>query len=183
MQWTNSKGRYGAIVQTMHWLTAIFVVAGFLIGQFGDVLPRGAPRQYGLVVHMTLGQIVLTLLVIRLLWRQLNPPPPLEATPLGALGTLAARASHVTLYALLFAVPVLGMIVQLKRGHALPVFGVFDLSSPWPADRNIARSVLWLHSTLADALLILAGIHACAALLHHWLWRDRTLKRMLPGRV
>ncbi|HEX4040366.1 MAG TPA: cytochrome b [Xanthobacteraceae bacterium] len=181
MQWINSKARYGAVAQTAHWLTAIFVICGFLLGQFGDALPKGAPRQFGLLVHMTLGQLVVVLLLIRLAWRQVNPPPPLETTPLGALATLAARASHVTLYGLLLAVPVLGMIVQLKRGHALPVFGVFDLGSPWPADRNLARSILWLHRNLADALLILAGIHAAAALMHHWIWRDRTLSRMLPG--
>ncbi|HEX3937416.1 MAG TPA: cytochrome b [Xanthobacteraceae bacterium] len=177
----NSKARYGAIVQAMHWLTAIFVIVGFLLGQFGDALPRGAPRQYGLLVHMTLGQIVIALLVLRLVWRQVNPPPPLETTPLGVLAALGAKLSHGALYALLFVVPVLGMIVQLKRGHALPVFGIFDLSSPWPADRNLARSILWLHRNLADALLILAGIHASAALVHHWFWRDRTLSRMLPG--
>jgi cytochrome b561 len=181
MQWINSKARYGAVAQAVHWLTAIFVICGFLLGQFGDALPKGAPREFGLLVHMTLGQLVIALLLIRLAWRQVNPPPPLETTPFGALATLAARASHVTLYGLLLAVPVLGMIVQLKRGHALPVFGIFELDSPWPADRNIARSLLWLHRNMAYALLILAGVHAAAALMHHWIWRDRTLKRMLPG--
>jgi cytochrome b561 len=183
VQWANSKTRFGAVPQTVHWLTAIFVICGFLLGQFGDVLPKGAPRQFGLLVHMTLGQCVVALLLIRLFWRQVNPPPPPEATPLGKLLEIAAKLSHFTLYALLFAVPVLGMIVQLKRGNALPVFAIWHVSSPWPVDRNLARSILWLHATLADALLILAGIHAGAALVHHWIWRDRTLSRMLPGAV
>ena len=181
LQCVNSKARYGAIAQAVHWLTAIFVICGFLLGQFGDALPKGSPREIGLVVHMTLGQLVIALLFIRLAWRNFDPPPPMEKTPLGPLAALAARLSHFTLYGLLFAVPVLGMIVQLKRGHALPVFAVWHLQSPWPADRNLARSILWLHRILADALLILAGIHAGAALTHHWIWRDRTLRRMLPG--
>jgi cytochrome b561 len=85
------------------------------------------------------------------------------------------------MYALLLVVPFLGIIVQLKRGHALPVLGFWEFQSPWPADRNIARTILGLHGWLADALLILAGVHAVAALVHHYVWRDLTLRRMLPG--
>ena len=180
MQLANSKARYGAGPQALHWLTAIFVICGFLLGQFGDVFPKGSPREFGLLVHMTLGQLVLALLLVRLLWRQINPPPPPEATSFGRLIEIAAKASHVTLYGLLLVVPLLGMIVQLKRGNELPIFAIWHVPSPWPVDRNLARSILSLHGTLADALLILAGFHACAALVHHWLWRDRTLTRMLP---
>ncbi len=158
------------------------MIAGWLLGQFGDALPKGQGRAFGLLMHMTLGQCVIALVVIRLAWRIVNPPPPPEATPLGRLVVVAAKLSHFTLYALLFVVPCLGMIVQLKRGHDLPVFGLWDLTSPWPADRAVARAVLSVHYYLADTLLILAGIHAGAALVHHWVWRDRTLSRMLPGR-
>ena len=89
--------------------------------------------------------------------------------------------SHWTLYALLVAVPFVGIVVNLMRGEALPIFGLWDVASPWPADRATARSALEAHELLANALLILAGIHACAALLHHYAFRDRTLARMLPG--
>jgi cytochrome b561 len=181
MQLANSTARYGAVPQALHWLTAIFVVCGFLLGQFGDVLPKGPPRSFGLLVHMTLGQCVLALLVVRLLWRKVDPPPPPEATQLGWLIEYAAKASHFTLYGLLLVVPLLGMIVQLKRGNDLPILAIWHVQSPWPVDRNLARSILSLHGTLADALLILAGVHAGAALVHHWIWRDRTLSRMLPG--
>jgi cytochrome b561 len=181
MQLRNSTSRYGAIPQAVHWLTALFVVAGWLLGQFGDDLPKGSVRNIGFLMHMTLGQCVLFLLVVRLIWRFVDPPPPLEATPLGGLLAIAAKLSHFALYALLVIVPFLGIIVQLKRGHALPIFGIWDFVSPWPADRAIARTVLGLHAYLADTLLILAGIHAAAAIMHHHVWRDRTLTRMLPG--
>jgi cytochrome b561 len=181
MQLANSQTRYGFVPQIVHWLTALFVIAGWLLGQFGDDLPKGSVRAAGLFVHMTLGQCVVALLVIRLVWRVGNPPPPPEPTPFGRLVAIAATLSHFTLYALLVVVPFLGIIVQLKRGHDLPIFGLWDFVSPWPADRDLARTMLIVHKYLADALMILAGIHACAALLHHWLWRDRTLVRMLPG--
>jgi cytochrome b561 len=181
MQLRNSTSRYGAIPQAVHWLTALFVICGWLLGQFGDDLPKGPMRGFGFLVHMTLGQCVLALLAIRLIWRFVNPPPPPEATPFGRLTEIAAKLSHFALYALLVVVPFLGIIVQLKRGHDLPILGVWNFTSPWPADRAIARTKLGLHAYLADALLILAGIHACAAIVHHHVWRDRTLTRMLPG--
>jgi cytochrome b561 len=181
MQLRNSTSRYGAIPQAVHWLTALFVIAGWLLGQFGDDLPKGRVGDLGFLMHMTLGQGVLFLLVVRLIWRFADPPPPPEATPFGRLVAVAAKLSHVALYALLVTVPFLGVIVQLKRGHDLPIFGLWDFASPWPADRALSRAILALHAYLADTLLIFAGIHAAAAIVHHHVWRDRTLARMLPG--
>jgi cytochrome b561 len=180
MQLGNSTSRYGAIPQAVHWLTAVFVITGWSLGQFGDDLPRSM-HPTALLVHMTLGQCVVALLVLRLLWRFVDPPPPPEVTPFGKLVEFAAKFSHIALYALLIAVPFLGIIVQLKRGHDLPIFGIYDVASPWPADRATARAILRLHAYLADALLIMAGIHAFAAIVHHHVWRDRTLVRMIPG--
>jgi cytochrome b561 len=181
MQLANSKTQYGAIPQLVHWLTAVFVIAGWLLGTFGDDLPKGAAREFGLLTHMTLGEGVVLLLVLRLAWRIANPPPPPEATPFGRFVEAAAKLSHFALSALLVVVPFFGILVQLKRGHSLPIFGYWEFVSPWPANRPMARTLIEVHEVLADALLILAGIHAAAALLHHWLWRDRTLMRMLPG--
>jgi cytochrome b561 len=179
MRLKNTTVRYGAVAQLLHWLTALFVVAGWLLGQFGDDLPKAA-HHAGLWAHMTLGEGVIVLLLARLAWRIADPPPPPEPTRFGRLLEIAAKCSHFALYALLVVVPLLGIIVQLKRGNALPVLGVWDVASPWPRDRAVARSVLGVHEFLADALLILAGIHAAAAIVHHRLLRDRTLTRMLP---
>jgi cytochrome b561 len=90
--------------------------------------------------------------------------------------------SVTTLYALLLAVPIVGIVAQLKRGNALPIFGVWHLASPWPADRAAAHSAIEVHEVLANALLIFAALHASAALIHHYVFGDRTLVRMLPGR-
>ena len=181
MQLTNSKAQYGAVPQILHWLTALFVICGWLLGTFLDDLPKGSIRSSGLVVHMTLGQFVVVFLIARLVWRMANPPPPPEPTRFGWLQQAIAAFTHYVLYALLVAVPFMGILVQLKRGHALPLFGIWDLNSPWPVDRAMAKNLLQVHEYLADALLLLAGVHAAAALVHHYLFEDRTLLRMLPG--
>ena len=179
VQWGNSEERYGAAPQAIHWLTVICIAAGWLLGWFMDDFPKAA-RPFALLAHMTLGQLVIALLVIRFVWRVANPPPPPEKTPFGRLHEVAAKVSHYLLYVLLLAVPVAGIVVQLKRGNALPIFGLWNFTSPWPPDRATARSVLRAHEYLANTLVLLAGVHASAALMHHWVFRDRTLVRMLP---
>jgi cytochrome b561 len=181
MQLMNSKAQYGAVAQILHWLTALFVICGWLLGTFHDDLPKGAARSVALSIHMTLGQCVIVFLIARLAWRMVNPPPPPEPTRFGWLQQAVAALTHYVLYALLVAVPVMGIVVQLKRGNTLPLFSVWDVASPWPVDRAMARSLLKVHEYLADALLLLAGVHAMAALAHHHLFEDRTLLRMLPG--
>ena len=180
MQWQNSETRYGTAPQAIHWLTVIFIAVGWLLGWFIDDFPKAA-HSYVLLAHMTLGQCVIALLVIRLVWRFADPPPPPEKTRFGRLHEIGAKLSHYALYLLLLAVPVAGIVVQLKRGDALPIFGLWNFTPTWPADRATARSVLRAHEYLANALVLLAGVHAAAALMHHWLFRDRTLVRMLPG--
>ena len=138
MQLANSKTGYGAVPQALHWLTAICVIAAWLLGQFHDVFPKGPPRAVALWMHITLGECVMIFLVARLISRIADPPPPFPPTPFGRLLEIASRVSHYTLYALLVVVPFVGIIVQLKRGNTLPMFGL-EIASPWPADRATAH--------------------------------------------
>jgi len=181
MNLRNSENRYGLVAQSLHWATVLLVLTGWLLGTLGDDLPEGTAQSIGLFVHITAGLSVIAIVVLRLIWRIGNPPPAPERTPLGDCGDRAAWFAQYVLYALLFAVPITGIVVQFARGDALPMFGVFDIASPWPADRIFARSVKEFHEVLANALVIFAAFHAAAALVHHWVFRDRTLLRMLPG--
>lgn len=181
MQLRNSADGYGTIFQCLHWCTVILVIVAWTLGTFDDVLPKGAARAAGLFVHMSAGLAVLAVLVVRVLWRMADPPPPAEPTVLGAWGDRASRFAHYALYALLVAVTVVGIVLQLARGEDLPLFGLAEIPSPWTADRAFARSMEETHEALANALMILAVLHAAAALVHHWVLRDRTLMRMLPG--
>jgi cytochrome b561 len=178
----NSRQDYGSIARFAHWATALFVLLAWLLGQFREVLPRGAAREAGLSVHMALGLGVILLLALRLAWRALDPPPPaIAAKRFEPWLGYAATAGHLLLYALLIATPILGIVMQFARGQALPVFGLFDIASPWTMDRAFFREMLGLHELAANALGVVALGHAAAALFHHWALGDRTLARMLPG--
>ncbi|WP_295133347.1 cytochrome b/b6 domain-containing protein [uncultured Reyranella sp.] len=181
MQLRNSASGYGAISRSLHWITVFLVLIAWAVGTFGDVLPKGEARTTGLAVHIAAGLAVLVVLAVRLVWRATDPPPLPEPTTFGRWGDRASRLAHYTLYALLLLVPVVGIAVQFARGAPLPLFGLADIASPWTADRAFARSMKEVHEVLANALVILAALHAAAALVHHWILHDRTLARMLPG--
>jgi cytochrome b561 len=178
----NSQQSYGAIARSLHWATALFIAIAWPLGQFREVLPAGAARQAGQFAHVSLGLAVILLVALRLFWRAFDPPPAaIEADRFEPWLGFAAKGGHLLLYALMIATPVLGVVMQFARGHALPVFGLFDIPSPWTADRAFGREMLQFHSLAADALGIVAVGHALAALFHHWALGDRTLARMLPG--
>jgi cytochrome b561 len=180
MSLRNSPDRYGAVSLTLHWLTAVLIVAAWLLGTFDDVLPKGPARDAGLFAHITFGLTMLALLAIRLPWRLADPPPRPEPATTGPWAQHAAHFTHWLLYALLAGVITAGIVLQFARGRPLPLFGLAEIASPWVADRAFARSVKEVHEVLANALVSLAVLHAVAALFHHWILRDRTLLRMLP---
>lgn len=158
----------------------VLVLAAWLIGQFGDAFPKGAPRQTALAAHMMLGLAIILALVVRFLWREYDRLPPPVPTRFGPLLDRVATATHWLLYLLLGAVPVVGIVLQFARGGALPLFGIVDIPSPMVPDQQFARSIREVHELLANLLMIVAVLHALAALVHHWVFKDRTLKRMLP---
>lgn len=180
MRWRNSVEGYGAIPQMLHWITVALVVLAWFLGQFDDIFPKGAARAASLFVHNTAGLAAIGILIVRLLWRLVDSPLPIEQTVLGAWLDRAGRYVHYVLYALLIATPVSGIILQFARGDSLLLFGLTEIASPWAADRAFASSVKGAHEVMANALVLLAAFHAAAALLHHWVFLDRTLVRMLP---
>lgn len=177
--------RYGTVPQLLHWLTVLLVIVAWTLGTFGDDLPKGAARATGLFVHISAGLLILAGLITRLTWRVADPPPPPQPNEFGRwLGTFAdpaARLAHYALYTLLIAVPVTGIIAQFAHGDPLPLLGIGEIPSPWTRDRAFTHTAKEIHEIIANALLIVATFHAAAALIHHFVFHDNTLIRMLPG--
>jgi cytochrome b561 len=180
MQWRNSQRGYGAVAQLVHWITALLVGAAWTLGTFGEDLPKGEVRELGELIHIYAGELIAMLLIVRIGWRLIDPPPPVEPTPLGRWGDLAAKTAHLALYALLAAVVAFGVATNFAQGDALSLLGLFDVASPWTKDKNFAHDIKEIHEALANALVILATIHAGSALVHHFVFGDRTLRRMTP---
>jgi len=169
-------GRYDATTIWLHWATALLVVAQWIGGQTIDWYPRGLPRVEARSVHIVLGLCLTAVLVTRIVWRATRGRS-LPRVDAGVLHILA-KATHHTLYLLLSIIVVLGLVLMLARNDS--IFDLFKMPPLIPADHDLRESLGAWHGRVANVILILAGVHAAAALVHHFLWRDGVLARMSP---
>jgi cytochrome b561 len=169
--------RYDRTSIRLHWATALLVILLWVIAQLIDDFPRGQARIAARSVHITLGVVLLVVLLARLRWRS-GSGRRLPLAPPGWVGYLA-KTVHYLLYALLAAVLLLGITNVWVRGDSY--FGLFAVPKLDPGNKGLKETVEDLHEILANTLLILAGVHAVAALVHHFVLRDGVLRRMFPG--
>ena len=171
-----SAARYDGVSISLHWLTAVLVVTLWTLGQTIDFFAKGAPRIDARSVHIALGATLGVVLLTRMLWRA-GAGRKLPFANSGWIGTMA-RAVHYGLYLLVTTTVVLGAFNAWQRGDIL--FNVYTIPKLVPGDLALKRTLENLHGDFADVVLIVAGLHAAAALAHHYLLRDSVLHRMLP---
>ena len=165
---------------TLHWTTLLIVLTLFGSGLlYGHVEERSwAPAL--LQVHRSLGVAIWTLTVFRLLWRVTGAQFPAFPASMTSLHQLGARLSEYGLYALLLVQPATGLAQTILRGRP---FEVFAWSIPPLAARDAVLVGIFrtAHEVGAWSLFALAGLHAAAALVHHFIWRDDVLEAMAPA--
>ncbi|WP_016712404.1 cytochrome b [Pseudomonas monteilii] len=169
MQLRNSSSRYGVVSILLHWGVALAVFGLFGLGLWMVGLDYYSPwRKAGPDLHKSIGLVLLAVMLLRVVWRFVSPPPPAPA-----------KLGHLALYLGLFAVMAAGYLISTADGVGIPVFGLFEvpaLISDLPDQADVAGVI---HLWLAWGLVIFAVLHALAALKHHFIDRDATLTRML----
>jgi superoxide oxidase len=171
------KTHYDKPLIALHWLMALLIVGLYAVGLSVDSFDK--PLRPPIVnVHAIFGLLVLTLVLPRLLLRLTRAAPPYPAS-MGPLFQRAAGAGHALLYLLMVAVPVIGIPTLLWRGRGLD-FGLFQIPSPFEANREVAHQFGEIHEFLAHALIVVAAGHVLIALYHQFVLRDGLLSRMKP---
>jgi cytochrome b561 len=158
-----------------HWITALLVLGLWVLGQTIDFFPRGTPRVGARGLHICFGVVLGVVLVLRLAWRR-NGGVKLPPAP--GLAGRAAVGMHYLLYILLVGMVLFGLATEWVRGDNL--FNLFTVPSLTPGNKVLAHDMVELHGLGANILLVLAGLHAAAAIWHHVGMKDGVLRRMLP---
>jgi cytochrome b561 len=182
MQLKNDSSRYGIVAQLFHWSIVGLIITQFVLANKADGLPLGPALIATLATHKSIGMTIFGLAIMRLIWRWFNPIPEVPAsTP--SWQRVAAHASHWALYGLIMITPIFGWLMSSARNFPVSWFGIVTL--PDFVEPNTATYDFFHagHEILATSLLVIALVHAAAALKHHLLDRDNVLRRMLPFRA
>lgn len=161
----------------LHWLSAALVAGLWILGQCIDFFPAGTARINARSVHILVGALLAVVLLARIVWRARGGAklPPADAGPAGK----AAVGVHHLLYLLLVAAVVVGLGTEWIRGDNL--FNLFTIPAYDPANKPLRHDAVELHGLIANVLLVVAGLHAAAAVWHHRVLKDGVLRRMWPG--
>ena len=172
---------YSSVARTFHWVTAALVLTMLPIGiAMASFDLGGAVEDPMYHVHRSIGAVVLTITVLRLIYRLHHPAPPLPAD-MPAWQQVAALATHWGLYALLIVQPIVGWIATSAYRAPVLFFWLFDLPPIWPENRPFSEAMFVVHRSIGILIATLICVHIGAALYHHFILKDRVLKRMLSG--
>ncbi|PUE11564.1 cytochrome B [Limnohabitans sp. T6-5] len=181
------RTHYDTFSRALHWLTAIVVIAAFILGpeHFGREMRQGLDpaTRWDIVVHESLGVLVVVLTLLRLLWVAVRPSKP--QFEMSKWMQLTAKSTHGLLWLMLLAVPVSAFLALGSEGHPLTLLGGIRVNEmPFIAQSPLADLADWgdVHGLLGDMILWLSGLHAVAAIFHHVLLKDGVLISMLPSR-
>ncbi len=175
MQPLSPQERFSRPAILLHWAIFVLVALAYLAIEIRG--PKGsASRIFWTATHFWAGFSVLILSIVRVAWRSYRSPPAPEADL--PILQLLSKASHLVLYIFIITQPILGILTINLGGHPvnLPGLGSFTVIGP---DHDLAKTVKDIHETLGNVFYWVIGLHALAALWHHFVKRDNTLRRII----
>jgi cytochrome b561 len=171
-----TKTRFDAVSRLLHWMMAAMIVAMLFIG-VGMVASVSSRYELLVAIHRPLGIAIFVLCLIRIVNRFINPPPELPDT-LPSLQRFAAKASHFTLYALMFIMPLVGWGMLSAARYPIVLYGPLRLPPILPHDLTLYAWLRDLHTDLAYLFFATILAHFGAALFHGLVRRDGVLEKM-----
>ena len=179
MRWRNDATHFGLISRLIHWLMALLIAALLILGTTLQSMQPSLSNLWLYGAHKTGGTVALTLVLIRLVWHRISPPPAPIGAP-AALSNSAARAAHGALYLLLLAIPLSGWIASSATGIDTLIFDRWTLPAIAPVSETWERAGFAIHGILTKLLMATLALHILGALKRAY-DHDGTLRRITRG--
>lgn len=178
MQWRNSRVGYGWVSVVFHWGLAIALLALFALGIWMVTLDYYSPWYHQAPnIHKSIGVLLVSFMLLRWGWHVWSPTPK-TFERMTATQSQWIHLSHQFFYWLVVALGMSGYLISTAEGASISVFEWFDIPAWFEPFENQADLAGEIHRWLAYGLISLVFIHASGALIHHFYFKDRTLKRM-----
>jgi cytochrome b561 len=177
----NTTASWGSVARWFHWILGLAIIGMLAYGWWMNHIPARPDRFFYRSIHADIGYLILLLMVLRLIWRSVNPTPALPSdTP--RWQRISASVSHWALYGVTILVAMLGWAHSGARDpNYSSFFGLFKVPQFTSPDKAAADAFEGRHIFMAYVLLALIVIHSAAAVWHHFIKRDRVAARMVDG--
>lgn len=191
----NSNHNYGRIARWLHWSTAVLFLLAYCAVYYRQWFTEKETPENMLALHLHLsaGISVAVVVILRIIWRNMNVQPDFEPAP--RWQHILAHIAHYALYAIMIVMPVSGYIGTGVATEFFYLFQIPKFEDTWLFQVLVAdylgltfeqfeKPVDFFHKNIMGAWLVWILIvgHAGAALYHHYALRDRTLLKMTTGR-
>jgi cytochrome b561 len=176
----NSAEAYGSLAKFLHWAIVLLIVPQYFLIEGAEEFAEGSREAAQLMdLHKSLGMLVLILALVRIAWKIMNRPHP---APIGEVvwQRKAAAAGHGILYLLILLQPLSGWVMSSAGEYPVSLFGWFAFPAIVGPNHDLHEALEEVHEVLFWLTVVVAAVHIAAALFHHWVLRDDTLRRMLP---
>jgi len=177
----NTATSWGSVSRAFHWILGLVIIFMLAYGWWFNHLAPRPVRFFHRSIHADIGYLLLLLMVVRLVWRAVNPTPPLPAgSP--RWQRISARANYAALYGMTFVVAILGWAHSgAHKPDYADWFGLFRVPQFTTENRANAQFYEDWHIYMAYVLIALVVIHILAALYHRVVRKDGVVTRMVTG--
>lgn len=176
----NTPTEWGALAKALHWLIAVGIFGLIWVGLQQAGLERGPEKTQLRMLHSSTGLAVLSLMMLRMVWRWVNDTPSHGARS-AAWQNLAATVVHWGLYIMVFVQLTAGVLLTATAGSGLPFFGLFKIQLGLERDDDAHHFWEEIHEFSWKLIAALLVVHITGALYNHFVLKNDVLRRMTSG--
>lgn len=175
----NTTEKYGIIHMLLHWIMAFLIISLLCVGLYMKSVPYNATLYF---FHKSFGVLIFILAAFRIIWKLTNKKPEFDSK-ISLKVRLLSKLGTFGLYGLIISMPLTGILMSAFAGYTIPYFGIFEIAPFVAKNVQYAGFFKEAHEVLSTLFMILILMHTVMTLVHHFIFKDNTLRKMMPSKA